>query len=182
MMSYTADGQLVTGAWVAAFPSSGALDAALVALPRSGWTVVEAYTPFALDAAQVHEPPRARSWLPLVGLIAGAAGAIGAFAIQWWTNAQSYPMNVGGRPRPAIPAYIPITFESMILAAASAIVIAWLVVLRLPRLWAPIDEVDGFEHASLDQFWLHAAPPVTLAPGAAEAALHDLGATRVVPP
>ncbi|HEY4320197.1 MAG TPA: DUF3341 domain-containing protein [Gemmatimonadales bacterium] len=181
-MSRLADGQLVAGAWLAVFPSANALDAALAMLPEPGWLVIEVYTPFDLDAADVHEPPRARSWLPLVGLIAGAFGAIGAFVIQWWTNARSYPMNVGGRPRPAIPAYIPITFESMILAAASAVVIAWIVMLGLPRLWAPIDELDGFARASLDEFWLQAVPPAGMAADVATATLRGLGALRVVQP
>ena len=48
----------------------------------------------------------------------GMAMAALGFVFQWFCNAWSYPLNVGGRPAFAIPAFIPITFESGVLFAS----------------------------------------------------------------
>jgi len=42
----------------------------------------------------------------------------------------------------------------MCLLAASAACAGFLVLERLPRLWQPIFEIDGFERSSVDRFWI----------------------------
>jgi hypothetical protein len=164
---------------MAAFDSAQAFEAATAALVLSGWRVVDRYTPFDIENARADHPVRPASLLPATALACGAAGGALAFLIQWWTNARSYPLNVGARPRPALPAYVPIVFESTILAAALGLVVAWLILLRLPRLWAPVDEIVGFEHAAIDRFWGRYARPAGMSLDAAEAALRTLAATHV---
>ncbi|HEX3928459.1 MAG TPA: quinol:electron acceptor oxidoreductase subunit ActD [Gemmatimonadales bacterium] len=163
------------------FESAEALRRGALALRQAGWRMVEMYAPFDTDTVADGPPPRARSPLPAVALAGGAIGGVGAFLIEWWTNTRSYPLDVGARPRPAIPAYIPIAFESIVLAAALAVVLAWLIRLGLPRLWAPIDELEGFPRTTLDRFWLVCAPPTTWPAAQVEASLHTAGAVRVVP-
>jgi hypothetical protein len=80
--------------------------------------------------------------------------AVGGFFIMWYCNAWSFPINVGGRPPFAIPAFIPITFESGVLGSSLVAFFALWLLTGLPRLVHPIDLVDGFERASLDRFWL----------------------------
>jgi hypothetical protein len=82
------------------------------------------------------------------------SGAVGGFLIMWYCNAWSYPINVGGRPPFAIPAFIPITFESGILAAGVTGFVALFWTIGLPSLAHPLFRVDGFERASVDRFWL----------------------------
>ena len=59
--------------------------------------------------------------------------AIG-FLFQWFCNAWSYPLNVGGRPAFAIPAFIPITFESGVLFASFSSFFGVFCICGLPRL------------------------------------------------
>jgi hypothetical protein len=66
----------------------------------------------------------------------------------------SYPLNVGGRPAHAVPAFLLATFEGTILGASLMAFFGCLVALRLPTLWAPEDEIDGFSRASIDHCWI----------------------------
>jgi hypothetical protein len=42
----------------------------------------------------------------------------------------------------------------MVLGGALAALVVWLVALRLPRLWQPLFELDRFERAAVDRFWV----------------------------
>ena len=86
----------------------------------------------------------------LVGLL----GAVVSYAVQWYADAWSYPLNIGGRPAHAVTAFIVPTFEGTILSAALATFVGLLVILRLPRPWKPVFEVEGFERATIDRFWV----------------------------
>jgi hypothetical protein len=82
------------------------------------------------------------------------AGTALAFLIQLFCNAFDYPINVGGRPLNSAPAFIPITFETGVLTAALTGVFVFLLLCGLPQLHAPVADVDGFERASIDRFWV----------------------------
>jgi hypothetical protein len=66
----------------------------------------------------------------------------------------SYPLNIGGRPAHATPAFLIPTFESTILCASLAAFVGLFSVLGLPRLWHPMFEADEFDRASIDRYWL----------------------------
>jgi len=72
-----------------------------------------------------------------LGYIAAAAGltaTIVAKTAQWWVSAVDYPLNIGGNPLFALPAFVPVTFELMVLFASLTTVIAMLAVFNgLPR-------------------------------------------------
>ncbi len=63
----------------------------------------------------------------LLGLL-GTATAIG---LQYWATAVSWPINVGGKPWNSLPAFVPITFEMMVLFAGVGTVAAFIWVARL---------------------------------------------------
>lgn len=67
-----------------------------------------------------------RSRLPFVTLGAGAFGLTLALTFQVWTSAFDWPINVGGKPMLSIPAFVPVTFELMVLCGALTTVAAFL--------------------------------------------------------
>lgn len=118
---------------------------------------VEAYLPY--HVREVERALAARpSRLPWIVAVAGVLGAAGAYGLQWLLDAYLYPLDVGGRP-PHFPlAFVPITFEMGVLAAAFAAVIGVLVGGRLLRLWAPSSDVIGIESSTAWRFWLEVSP------------------------
>ena len=82
------------------------------------------------------------------------AGGILSYAIQWYANAYAYPLNIGGRPPHAIPAFLIPTFEGTVLCAAFTAFFGFFFITRLPRLWHPIFEIEGFESATVDRYWI----------------------------
>ena len=141
---------------VAEFTTADALQSAVDALAREHYRGLETYAPFDMPEldAKLGRRRSPLGWLVVAG---GVAGLIIAYGIQWWANVHSYPLYVGGRPAHAISAFIPATFEGTILAAALTAFFGVLIMLRLPKLWIPEDEIDGFSRASIDRFWLTAS-------------------------
>lgn len=169
------------GCVLAEFDTMDALRVGLDRVRRAGYHTLETYTPFDAPRATVALGLR-RSRLPLVVLIAGIVGAILSYGIQWYADTYDYPLNVGGRPVHPVPAFIPATFEGTVLFAALAAFFGFVVLARLPALWHPVFEIDGFERATVDRFWLEVGG---LQSRADVASAHDVlvasGALRVVP-
>lgn len=161
---------------VAVFPSASTLLDAMRALQDAGHPAVETYAPYDLEDPLDDALGLRKSPMPWIVLAGGLTGLVIAFAIEWWADVHSYPLDVGGRPHLPLPAWVPIMFETTVLASALTIIASWLLLLRLPRLWAPIDELDGVEHTSLDQFWLR----VGAADGSVARLLQQQGAVRVM--
>jgi hypothetical protein len=138
---------------MAEFASGPALLDGIRALRLCGVWRIDAFTPYEVAGLQdVLGVPRSRlSWIVLA---AGLVGGGGAYLLQWWINVIDYPLNIGGRPYHSAPAFIPITFEMAVLFASAAALICAIVLGGLPRLWHPVFEVDGFERATIDRFWL----------------------------
>lgn len=95
-----------------------------------GLTIVDVYTPYAvhgLDHAMGLKPSR----LPWVCFALGLLGAGLKVWFEFWTSAVAWPINVGGKPWNSLPAFVPITFEVMVLFAGIGTVITFLVGRRL---------------------------------------------------
>jgi hypothetical protein len=84
----------------------------------------------------------------------GLTGACGGFGLMWWITVVAFPHNVAGRPLNSWIAYIPITFECMVLVACFTAVISMLIMNGLPQPYHPVFNVDEFERASRDKFFL----------------------------
>jgi hypothetical protein len=138
---------------LAEFERPDAMLEALRALRADGYTRLDAYSPFPVPGSDgALGLPRSRLG---AGVLAGAlAGLVVSYHLQWYCNAVIYPVNDGGRPGHSAPAFIPATFETTILGAALVAFLGVLVLSRLPRLWHPVFEVEGFERATVDRFFV----------------------------
>ena len=134
---------------------AGADDAtrALHRLTSLGYLRIETYSPFPITADAAYAP-RGSFSIAVLGFFGGLAAMVVAYLIQWGANVDSYALNIGGRPAHAAPAFVPATFESICLVATLSVFAGFLLFERLPRLWQPLFEIDGFERASVDRFWL----------------------------
>ncbi len=137
--------------FVAEFAASEGLERAFVRLKALGYTHLRSWTPYPVRGVVTQLP---ESPVPWIMLVAGLGGAALGYLVQWWCNAVDYRLDVGGRPYHSVPMFIPIAFESGVLAASIAGFLAILGLSGLPRLYHPMFEVDGFERASIDRFWI----------------------------
>jgi hypothetical protein len=111
---------------LASFAQEGDLLRAAVEIVRKpGWQIADIYTPYAVHGLEEALGWR-RSWLPVACFLSGAAGVLFALWFQFWTTARDWPLNVGGQPWNSLPAFVPATFESMVLTAGFGVVFAWL--------------------------------------------------------
>jgi len=140
-------------ALMAEFSSPGRLRRAIRRTRESGYKVIEAYTPYPMEEI-TEELGHHRSKLPLIVLLGGIIGALSGFGFQYWVSVISYPINIGGRPLNSWPAFVPVTFETTILFAATAAVLGMLALNGLPMPYHPVFNVRRFKLASRDRYFL----------------------------
>jgi len=137
---------------LAEFSAPAALVQAARAARGAGYRRMEAYAPLPVEGL-IEALESADERLPLLALIGGIVGGVGAFAVQWLSVTAYYPINVGGRT-PAWPGLVPSSFEMTILGAVLAVFLGVLLRSGLPRLYHPVFNDDGFAAASNDRFFL----------------------------
>ena|SRR6266516_3011689 len=117
-----------------------------------GYRKMDGYAPFPIKG--LAKALGKRNHIPLLVLIAGIVGGISTYFMQWYANVVSFPINIGGRPLHSWPAFIPITFEMTVLAAALTAFFGSLALSGLPRPYHPMFNLPEFERASQDRFFL----------------------------
>ncbi len=138
---------------VAEFADPDALLAAVGDMRERGFTFMDAYVPCPVEGLE-EALALERSRIPwLIGIFAFAGAAL-AYLLLWWINVVDFPRNVGGRPLHSAPSFIPITFETAIIAGGTTAFFGFFFAGGMPRLWDPVFEVEGFESASVDGYWL----------------------------
>lgn len=138
---------------IAEFLSPDALLRATERTRDAGYKKFEAYTPFpihGLTDAMGYQDVRVK-WIIFFG---GIVGVIAGYGLQYWVSVYAYAHNVGGKPLHSWPAFIPVTFECMILFAAFGAVFGMLALNGLPRPHHPIFNAKRFHLASQDSFFL----------------------------
>ena len=119
----------------------------------AGYRQLDAYSPFPVEGLSDALDFRRTGVRPIV-LVGGLLGALTGYALQWWTMAVDFPINVGGRPYNSLPAFIPITFELMVLFGALFALVGMLALNGLPMPYHPVFNVPGFALASRNRFFL----------------------------
>jgi hypothetical protein len=119
----------------------------------AGYRKMDAYSPYPIEEASealgFH-----KSRVPLVVLIGGILGGSSGFALQYWINVISYPLNIGGKPWNSWPAFIVPTFEMTILFAGLFGVFGMFALNGLPMPYHPVFNVDRFSAVTRDRFFL----------------------------
>ncbi|MCB9358124.1 MAG: DUF3341 domain-containing protein [Calditrichaeota bacterium] len=99
---------------------------------QKGWKQLDAITPY-----PIHGLEKAlgigKSWVPWVTLTMGLTGAALGFLLQYWVHVIEWPMNIGGKPLNAWPAFFPIMFECGVLIGGIATFIAMWAACKLPN-------------------------------------------------
>lgn len=137
---------------------------ALLAVARrareAGYRRMDAFTPFPVHGLS-EEIGFKKTRVSMIVLLGGLCGGLGGYFMQYFIQAQYYPMIIGGKPFHSWPAFIPITFECTILLAALSGVVGMLALNGLPMPYHPLFNVDRFERASIDAFFfcIEAADP-----------------------
>jgi len=138
---------------LAEFDSPSTLTAAARRVKAQGYSKVEAYSPFAIEAVNealgLHH-----NRLPLIVLGCGILGGLTGYLMQYYVAVIYFPINVAGRPLHSWPSFIIITFEMTILFAALATVLGLLGLCGLPMPYHPVFNVPRFALASRNRFFL----------------------------
>ena len=138
---------------MAEFEDATALTEAARATYAAGYRKMDAYSPVPIeelhDAMHMHDDR-----LPKLVLAGGILGGLGGYGLQYYVSAIAYPINVGGRPLHSWPTFIPVTFETTILAAALTAVLGMLALNGLPQPFHPVFNVPRFALASRNRFFL----------------------------
>ena len=119
----------------------------------AGYRDMDAYVPMPVEGLAEAIGFR-RTLVERLVLAAGILGATGGFTLCWWMSVVAYPHIVAGRPLNSWPAYIPITFESIVLVACLTAIVSMLALNGLPQPYHPVFNVKVFERASRDRFFL----------------------------
>jgi hypothetical protein len=117
-----------------------------------GYSKIEAYTPYSIEA--LHEIIPGRNPLPALVFVGGITGSAIAWSMQYYIAAIDYPINVGGRPLYSWPAFIVILFELTVLCASIAAFVGTLALCGLPRPNFPMFNSPRFAGASRNAFFL----------------------------
>lgn len=139
---------------VAEFTQPEPMLAATRKLREQGWQV-ELHSPFPIkgmkEALGFHERT-----VPHAFVIGGIIGAVGGFLMQVYPNVV-YPLDIGGRPMVAVPAFMMITFELLVLISVLSGIGTMFAKNRLPRLHYPLFDASRFHLASDNRFFVSLA-------------------------
>ncbi len=91
--------------------------AAAARVREAGWTHFDMLTPFPVHGME-DAMGQKRSWVPWATLGLALFGIAFAQGFQNYVMVYDWPMNFGGKPHASWPAFVPITFELMVLCAA----------------------------------------------------------------
>lgn len=120
---------------------------------EAGFRRMEAHSPMPVEGLAEAIGFR-KNRIAAIVFIGGLLGGLGGFGMQYFSAVMDYPLNVGGKPLNSWPAFIPVTFECTVLAAALSAVVGMLLLNGLPLPYHPVFNAPEFRRASIDRFFL----------------------------
>ncbi|OGQ21393.1 MAG: hypothetical protein A3I05_02190 [Deltaproteobacteria bacterium RIFCSPLOWO2_02_FULL_44_10] len=98
---------------------------------------IDVYSPFPVHGLE-EVMGLSRSWIPYITFVVALTGTALAFSFQLWALTISWPVNVGGKPPLSWPAFIPITFEFMVLTSGVTTALMMIVMTLLKDFRQPV--------------------------------------------
>lgn len=109
---------------VGCFDDEEVLFPAVKKVRNAGYRIQDVYTPFPVHGLD-HALGMRETSLHTAGFIYGITGTTTAVSCMGWIFTKDWPMNIGGKPNFALPAFIPIIFELTVLFAAVGMVMTF---------------------------------------------------------
>lgn len=95
-----------------------------------------------------------RSRVPRISLAGGIVGFCTGMSMIWFTNAQDYPLIVGGKPLFSPMFAFPVSYELTILFTAFATIIGMFVLNGLPMHYHPVLKYEKIHRGLDDRFFI----------------------------
>jgi hypothetical protein len=109
---------------VGCFDDEPTLFAAVKNVRKKGYKIHDVYTPFPIHGLDKVMGLRDTS-LHTAGFIYAITGTATALSFISWVFTKDWPLNIGGKPHFALPAWIPIIFELTVLFASVGMVLTF---------------------------------------------------------
>lgn len=109
---------------VACFDDEAVLFPAVKKVRTAGYKIHDVYTPYAVHGLD-HAMGLRETSLHTAGFIYAITGTSTALGFISWILTSDWPLNFGGKPHFALPAWIPITFELTVLFSAVGMVLTF---------------------------------------------------------
>jgi len=135
------------------FSSPGTVYKAAETLRDAGYKGFEVYSPFpihGMDGAMGLKPSPL-GWIVLCG---GTCGLLTGVGLQTWVATSAYKLIISGKPLFSYPAFVPVTFELMVLFSAFSAVFGMLVLNRLPQHYFPYFKSRNFAKVTSHGFFI----------------------------
>jgi len=134
---------------VGCFDTEDNLFPAVKKVRTAGYKIHDVYTPFAVHGLD-HALGLRETSLHTAGFIYGITGTTTALSCISWIFTKDWPLNIGGKPHFALPAWIPITFELTVLFAAVGMVLTFCYLCQL----APFVKKHHFHARATDDLFV----------------------------
>ncbi|MEJ7736254.1 MAG: DUF3341 domain-containing protein [Chitinophagaceae bacterium] len=134
---------------VGCFNDEAVLFPAVKKVRKAGYKIHEIYTPMPIHGLDKALGLRETS-IHTAGFIYGLTGAITALACMTWVFTSDWPLNIGGKPHFALPAWIPIMFEVTVLFSAVGMVLTFCYICQM----APFVKKHHFHLRSTDDLFV----------------------------
>ena len=160
---------------VGCFDEEGVLFDAVKKVRKSGYKLHDVYTPFPIHGLDKAMGLRDTS-IHTAGFLYAIFGTTSMLSFMTWVFTTDWPLNIGGKPHFALPAWIPITFEFTVLCACVGMVITFMYLCQL----APFVKKHHFHlRATDDKFVMVIECTSKTNETEASAFLGSLGATEI---
>jgi hypothetical protein len=134
---------------VGCFDDEAVLFPAVKKVRKAGYKIHDIYTPMPIHGLDTAMGLRDTS-LHTAGFIYALTGTATALSFMTWVFTRDWPLNIGGKPHFALPAWIPIMFELTVLFSAVGMVLTFCYICQM----APFVKKHHFHLRATDDMFV----------------------------